>query len=32
VFILIGDESPEEFLRKIGIEIVEKAMGTPEFS
>ena len=26
VFIQIGGESPEEFLRKIGIEIVEKAV------
>ncbi len=26
VFILIGGESPEEFLRKTGIEIVEKAL------
>jgi thioredoxin reductase len=29
VFILIGGESPEGFLCKIGIEIVEKIMGTP---
>jgi thioredoxin reductase len=29
VFILIGGESPEGFLRKIGIEIVEKIIGTP---
>jgi len=27
VFILIGGESPEAFLRKIGIEIVEKIIG-----
>ncbi len=27
VFVLIGGESPEEFLRKLGIEIVEKALG-----
>ena len=26
VFILIGGESPEAFLRKTGIEIVEKAI------
>lgn len=26
VFILVGGESPEEFLRKTGIEIVEKAL------
>lgn len=26
VFVLIGGESPEEFLRKTGIEIVEKAI------
>lgn len=26
-FILIGGESPEDFLRKVGIEIVEKALG-----
>jgi thioredoxin reductase (NADPH) len=26
VFVLIGGESPENFLRKIGIEIVEKAL------
>jgi putative YpdA family bacillithiol system oxidoreductase len=27
VFAMLGGESPEEFLRKIGIEIVEKALG-----
>jgi len=27
VFILVGGESPEEFLRKLGIDIVEKAVG-----
>jgi thioredoxin reductase/ferredoxin len=27
VFILIGGESPEDFLRKIGVEIVEKTVG-----
>lgn len=27
VFVLIGGESPEAFLRKIGIEIVEKVIG-----
>jgi putative YpdA family bacillithiol system oxidoreductase len=27
VFTLIGGESPEEFLQKVGIEIVEKAIG-----
>ena len=26
VFILIGGESPDEFLQKTGIEIVEKAV------
>lgn len=26
VFILIGGESPEEFLRKSGVEIVEKVV------
>lgn len=26
VFVLVGGESPEDFLRKIGIEIVEKAL------
>ena len=26
VFPLIGGESPEEFLRKVGIQIVEKAI------
>ena len=26
VFVLIGGESPEEFLRKIGVEIVDKAV------
>ena len=26
VFVLIGGESPDEFLRKTGIEIVEKAL------
>jgi thioredoxin reductase len=30
VFILIGGESPEEFLRKLGIEIVEKAITSGE--
>jgi thioredoxin reductase len=29
VFILIGGESPEGFLRKMGIEMVEKIIGTP---
>ena len=29
VFILIGGESPEEFLRKTGIEIVEKSLTAP---
>jgi thioredoxin reductase len=29
VFILIGGESPEGFLQKIGIEIVEKVIGAP---
>ena len=29
VFVLIGGESPDEFLRKIGIEIVEKAITAP---
>lgn len=34
VFILIGGESPEEFLRKTGVEIVEKVLTAPaaEFS
>jgi thioredoxin reductase len=33
VFILIGGESPEGFLTKIGVEIVEKAVGaTPSFA
>jgi thioredoxin reductase (NADPH) len=32
VFILIGGESPDEFLRKTGIEIVEKAVSTPTFA
>ena len=27
VFVLIGGEAPEEFLRKIGIEMVDKALG-----
>ena len=27
VFVLIGGEAPEEFLQKIGIDIVEKAIG-----
>jgi putative YpdA family bacillithiol system oxidoreductase len=27
VFVLIGGEAPEEFLQKVGIEIVEKAIG-----
>ena len=27
VFALIGGESPEEFLRKLGIEVVEKVLG-----
>ncbi|MFB3813536.1 MAG: NAD(P)-binding domain-containing protein [Terriglobales bacterium] len=27
VFVLIGGTTPEEFLRKIGVEIVEKAVG-----
>jgi len=30
VFVLIGGESPEGFLRKIGIEIVEKVLGAEE--
>ena len=30
VFVLIGGESPEEFLRKIGIEMVEKVLGVEE--
>ncbi|HLK48919.1 MAG TPA: NAD(P)-binding domain-containing protein [Bryobacteraceae bacterium] len=30
VFVLIGGESPEGFLRKIGIEIVEKILGAEE--
>src|SRR5579872_454364 len=30
VFVLIGGESPEAFLRKIGIEIVEKVLGAEE--
>jgi thioredoxin reductase len=30
VFLLIGGESPEGFLRKTGIEIVEKVIGAPE--
>ena len=30
VFVLIGGEAPEEFLQKIGIDIVEKAIGDPE--
>ena len=30
VFILIGGEAPETFLRKIGIEIVEKVIGGQE--
>ena len=30
VFVLIGGESPEAFLRKIGIEIVEKILGAEE--
>ena len=30
VFILIGGESPEAFLRKTGIEIVEKVIGAQE--
>jgi thioredoxin reductase (NADPH) len=29
VFVLIGGESPDEFLQKIGVEIVEKAWTTP---
>jgi thioredoxin reductase (NADPH) len=34
VFILAGGDSPEEFLRKIGVEIVEKALGAevPQFA
>lgn len=33
VFILIGGESPEEFLTKMGVEIVEKSLQpTPTFS
>ena len=32
VFILIGGESPEEFLTKMGVEIVEKSLQpTPTF-
>ncbi len=27
VFILIGEESPEDFLRGAGVEIVEKSLG-----
>ncbi|MGA3317763.1 MAG: hypothetical protein ABSC64_15145 [Candidatus Korobacteraceae bacterium] len=27
VFALIGGEAPEEFLQKIGIDMVEKALG-----
>ena len=27
VFALIGGEAPEEFLQKMGIDIVEKAIG-----
>jgi thioredoxin reductase len=30
VFLLIGGQSPEGFLRKTGIEIVEKVIGAPE--
>ena len=30
VFVLIGGDSPEAFLRKIGIEIVEKVLGAEE--
>jgi thioredoxin reductase len=30
VFVLIGGESPEAFLRKLGIEIVEKVLGVEE--
>jgi len=26
-FVMIGGESPEEFLRKIGVDIVEKSVG-----
>jgi thioredoxin reductase len=32
VFVLIGGESPEEFLKKTGVEIVEKAIATWSFS
>lgn len=33
VFVLVGGQSPEEFLRKIGVEIVEKSLGAePVFS
>ena len=30
VFLLLGGESPEAFLRKTGIEIVEKVLGVEE--
>ncbi len=30
VFILIGGESPDAFLQKVGVEIVEKVIGAPE--
>lgn len=29
VFVLIGGESPEEFLRRTGVEIVEKSLAAP---
>ncbi len=32
VFVLIGGESPEEFLRKTGVEIVEKAVANLDFN
>lgn len=32
IFVLIGGESPEEFLKRTGVEIVEKAVGTWAFS
>jgi hypothetical protein len=32
VFILIGGESPEEFLRKTGIAIVEKSLSVAALS
>jgi len=32
VFVLIGGESPEEFLKKTGVEIVEKSLASFSFS